>query len=104
MDTTNTKQLIAQAKARYNHQQSRAALEAKYQSQLTLIYSGGMWDITTDLLSLLSTITQPTFILTDSYNKPVEVNVAELREQAFAKYNEVMSAWLAEYTELSKIR
>lgn len=107
MDATNTKQLIEQAKARYNHSQSRHALEAKYKSQLTVIYKGGMWDISVELLGLLSTLQnnqRNTFILCDSYNKPVEIDVSELYTTALEKYDHIMSAWLAEYTELSKLR
>jgi hypothetical protein len=100
----DTKELIAQAKARYNHQQSRQALHAKYTSQLTLTYGGGLWDITPELIAFLAVMTDKTIILTDSYDKPLTVDRQELLELLKQKYTEVMTEWVKENTELSKLR
>ena len=100
----DTKELIAQAKARYNHQQSRKSLQAKYTSQLTLTYGGGLWDITPELISFLSSMTGKTIVLTDSYDKPLSVDRKELLELVKQKYTEVMSEWVKENTELSRLR
>ena len=100
----DTKELIAQAKARYNHQQSRQALQAKYTSQLTLTYSGGLWDITPELIAFLAAMTDETIVLTDSYDKPLSVNRQELLDLVKQKYTEVMSEWVKENTELSRLR
>lgn len=100
----DTKELVAQARARFNHQQQRISLESKYRAELNLIYNGGLWELTAELLGYLSSIQQETIILVDTYNKPIRVNVAEMREIAFEKYNEIMQDWLDEYQETVKLR
>lgn len=99
----DTKDLITKAKVRFNHQQNRIALQTKYQSQLTMAYNGGLWDITPNLIAFISAL-QGQVILIDSYEKPVEVDCKEMLELIKPKYDQVMSEWLKEYNEMSKLR
>lgn len=100
MMTTNT--LVAEARARFNHAESKQYLKEKYINMLTVAYSGGMFKVDQTLITFLST-TQADIIV-DIYDNPVKVNRAELLELVTTTYNTVMSKWLEEYTTLSKSR
>jgi hypothetical protein len=63
-----------------------------------------LWDITPELISFLSSMTGKTIVLTDSYDKPLSVDRKELLELVKQKYTEVMSEWVKENTELSRLR
>lgn len=99
----DTNKLIAEAKARFKHYESKLYLEEKYLNRLFIAAQGGMWVVTPELLGFLRTAPH-SVILRDSYNNPVQVNSAELLEDAQALYDEVMLAWLTEYTELNTNR
>ena len=100
----DTKELIAQAKARYNHQQSRVALQSKYSAELTITYGGGLWEVTPDLIAFLSALSSRNVVLQDSYNNPIKVKRKELLELLKTKYNTVMLEWYNEQQSLSKLR
>lgn len=100
----DTKELIAQAKARYNHQQSRVALQSKYSAELTITYGGGLWDVTPELIAFVSTLSDNEVVLQDSYDNPIKVNRKEILELLKNKYNTVMLEWYTEHQSLSKLR
>lgn len=100
----DTKELIAQAKARYNHQQSRVALLSKYSAELTITYSGGLWEVTPELIAFVSALEDDEVILQDSYDNPIKVNRKEILELLKTKYNTVMLEWYTEHQALSKLR
>lgn len=100
----DTKKLLADAKARFNHNSAKQYLKDKYESKLTLADQGGLWRITPSLLSQLNSSTAKTLILIDDYGNPVQVDRKLLLLKANEIYVNVMDAWLYEYTELSNKR
>lgn len=96
----DTYSLIREAKARFNHQESRRYLLEKYTAQLSFPDQGGLWTANTTLITFLRTQSQETVILLDNYNKPVKVQVSDLLEKAQQVYDSVMEAWLEEFEEL----
>ena len=100
----DTKELISQAKARYNHQQSRIALQSKYSAELTTTYGGGLWEVTPELIAFISALSDKEIILKDSYDNPIKVNREEILELLKTKYNTVMLEWYNEHQSLSKLR
>lgn len=99
----DTKSLITTAKARFKHQEAKLYLQEKYQNKLTIASQGGYWTITTEWLAYLQTCPDTTIIL-DNYNNPVQVNSAELLQQAKLIYESTMVQWLAEWKTLESLR
>lgn len=99
-----TKVLVNTARERFYHNESKVFLKEKYTNKLTVPLSGGLWHITTELISYLRGSGNQTEILEDSYGHPVEVNRQELLELATKTYSEVMAEWHSEHQKLSKLR
>ena len=102
MDTEN---LIAHARARFDHVAARRVLKEKYESRMLFAHSGGMWRAGPELLTLLAVCpNRESAVILDLYNNPVQVNVDDLELAAQQRWQEQMNGWLAEYTDLSKQR
>lgn len=99
----NTKKLVQEARARFKHQESKIYLNEKYLSQLTFASQGGMWTITTNLISFLRTSTNKVILL-DDFNTPIRVDVKELLDECEKIYNGVMENWIKESEELQRNR
>lgn len=100
---SDTKELIDQIRARFEHSESKKYLHEKYSNQLTLAYRGGLWNITTQFISTLNAL-DATAIILDIYDVPIEVNTGELHRLALNKYNSVMRSWYDECQQLSTLR
>jgi hypothetical protein len=106
----DTEELLAHSRTRFDHAASKRILKEKYQGKFILAYGGGMFKASTELISFLDACvklnnhSETDVVLLDLYENPVKVNIIELRKIVYQKYTEQMSAWLNEYTELSKNR
>lgn len=56
------------------------------------------------LLVYLRTTTVDQCVLIDSYENPVQVDVAQLLEQCEQRWQEVLNDWHNQYQELKRIR
>jgi hypothetical protein len=101
MDTEN---LIAHARARFEHAAARRTLKEKYQAKLTFGWNGGMFKTTPEMITFLSLYGDERIVILDLYETPVEVNAKELCELMKLRLQEQMNAWLIEHTELNKNR
>jgi hypothetical protein len=99
----NTDELIAHARARFDHAAARRLLKEKYQGKLTFAHAGGMWLAGPELLILLKSCVGEVVIL-DLYETPVSITAQDLYELAAQRWQEQMNAWLVEYEALSKNR
>lgn len=97
MDTTT---LILEAKARFNHNATKAYLKEKYESKLIIAEQGGLWKADNITITLLSALTNEKVVLIDTFGNPVEVNRQELFESLSNTYNSVMQEWHAEWKNL----
>ena len=100
----DTKQLITEAKARFNHNSAKAYLKDKYESKLSIADQGGLWTATIELISFLSNSTQTNIVLIDSYGNPIKVNRADLLVKLEKTYTYVMEQWHSEWAVLEKKR
>ena len=98
----STKSLVAEARARFSHHESKQYLKEKYTNMLTVAYAGGMFKIDTTLLAFITSTECD--LITDIYDNPVKINRAEFIKLATETYNSVMSQWLEEHNQLSKSR
>jgi hypothetical protein len=101
MDTDN---LIAHGRSRFEHAAAKRTLKEKYQGKLTFGWNGGMFKATPEMITFLSLYDDTRVVILDLYENPVEVNAKELCNIMKIKYQEQMSAWSTEYTELNKNR
>lgn len=100
----STKILVSEAKIRFDHNESKLYLREKYSNRLRVPHGGGLWEITTSLISYLSCSEQEHVILLDVFGNPVQVVRSELLSLAHDTYNSVMSEWLAEHQRLGQFR
>ena len=101
MDTTS---LIAEAKARFNHNSAKAYLKEKYDSKLIVADQNGLWRANLETINFLHSSDDESIILIDTFGNPVKVNRVTLLEKLKETYNIVMSAWYEEWSELEKKR
>ena len=96
-------QLVAHARARFEHESARQLLREKYQAKFTFAYAGGMWQAGPELLTLLK-LCSGTAVVLDLYENPVRVQAEELYELALQRWQECLNAWLIEYEQLNQQR
>ena len=99
----NTDELVARARARFDHESARRTLKEKYQAKFIFAHAGGMWQAGPELLTTLKCCSGDVVIL-DLYETPVKVNAEEFYEQVLQRWQEQLNAWLVEYEELSQNR
>lgn len=100
MDTEN---LIAHARARFEHAAAKRLLKEKYQGKLTFAHGGGMWTAGPELLTLLKSCNGEVVIL-DLYETPVKIVAEELHQIVAQRWQEQMNAWFIEHEQLSNNR
>ena len=99
----DTNQLVAHARARFEHESARRVLREKYQAKFTFAHAGGMWQAGPELLTLLKLCSGNVVVL-DLYENPVKVQAEELYELALQRWQECLNAWLIEYEQLNQQR
>jgi hypothetical protein len=103
----DTNQLVAHARAKFEHESARRILREKYQAKFTFAHAGGMWQAGPELINILTaslTHGQQGLILLDLYGTPVMVDYKELLTLAQQRWQEQMTAWLIEYEQLNQQR
>lgn len=100
----DTKTLIAQAKARFNHNSAKDYLKEKYSSKLIIAEQGGLWRADANTIGFLNSFSSKKVILMDTFNNPVEVDRKELLTKLKDVYTEVMIEWYKEWKELEAKR
>lgn len=100
----DTDDLIAHARARFDHVAAKRVLKEKYEARMLFAYAGGMWRAGPELLVLLKACPDESAVLLDLYETPVRVDVLELELAAQQRWQEQMNGWLAEHEELRKQR
>jgi hypothetical protein len=100
----NTENIVAHARARFDHETAKRVLKEKYQAKMMFAYNGGMWCAGPELQSTVLTCPDVEAVILDLYGNPVKVNTRELMSMSQSRWQEQMNAWLVEYTEMSKQR
>jgi hypothetical protein len=100
----DTKTLISEAKARFNHNSAKAQLKDKYDGKFIVAEQGGLWKATPEIISFLSVMDDNFIILIDNFNNPIQVNREQLLTILKNTYNKVMLEWYNEWKEVETIR
>lgn len=100
----DTKTLINEARARFNHNSAKAYLKEKYDTRLIVAEQGGLWRANLETINFLNSTEQEFVILLDTFHNPVEINRKELLDKLTDTYNTVMREWYNEWIDLEKKR
>jgi hypothetical protein len=100
----NTDDLIAHARARFDHVSARRVLKEKYEARMLFGWNGGMFRASPEMITFLSLYGDERVVVQDLYETPVEVNAQELCDLMKARHQEHMNAWLIEFDQVSKTR
>jgi hypothetical protein len=100
----DTKQLITEAKARFNHNSAKAYLKDKYESKLSVASQGGLWNADAQTIALLSSLTGISAVAIDTFGNPVMVYREKLLDTVVTTYETVMADWHTEWADLEKKR
>ena len=96
----DTKTLLADAKARFNHNSAKAYLAEKYNAKLIVAEQNGLWKADAQTISMLSSLSDnESVVLIDTFNNPVKVNRIELLVRLKQVYNTTMEQWHIEWQE-----
>lgn len=96
--------LLAESKARFEHNSAKAYLKEKYESKLIVADQGGLWRADQQTISFLASLTYINLVMIDTFGNPVEVNRQQLLDVLVSTYIEVMQEWHKEWQELESKR
>jgi hypothetical protein len=101
----NTDDLVAHARARFDHMAARRVLKEKYSARMLFAYRGGMFRAGPELLTVLHACpVKDDIVILDIYENPVQVDPGELQQLAHDRWQEQMNAWLVEHNQISQQR
>lgn len=100
----DTKALIREAQARFDHNSAKQLLKEKYKQKLIIANQGGLWKTTPELIAFLDNTGSDEIILLDSYENPIKVKRQELSQLLRDTYNQVMTDWYTELQLLNRVR
>ena len=101
----DTNELVAHARARFDHVAARRVLKEKYQARMMFAYNGGMWQAGPELLTLLSACPdRENAVILDLYENPIRIHVGDLELATAQRWQEQMNAWLVEFEQTQSHR
>ena len=103
----DTKTLIVEAKARFNHNSAKAYLKEKYDAKLLVADQGGLWRADQQTITFLTVMINDwddKVVLKDTFDNPVLVDRSELLTKLKEVYRSVMAEWYNEWKELESKR
>jgi hypothetical protein len=100
----DTKTLLTEAKARFNHNSAKAQLKDKYDSKFIVADQNGLWRANLETINFLNSSKDKEVILIDNFNNPVKVDRKSLLTKLQNTYTVVMEQWYNEWTELETNR
>ena len=100
----DTKTLLSEAKARFNHNSAKAQLKDKYDGKFIVAEQGGLWKATPELITFLAAIDDNFVILIDNFDNPVQVKRDQLLIVLKSTYQKVMLDWYIEWKEIENKR
>lgn len=103
----DTKTLLAEARARFNHNSAKSYLAEKFNAKLIVAEQGGLWKADQETISFLSVMINDhddRVVLIDTFQNPVLVDRSELLIKLKEVYRSVMAEWYTEWTSLENKR
>ena len=99
---------LESANFRVTLQNQKSNLKLKYANDLVFSYNGGIFNITQQLISFVSSLVnlgKSSSVLVDNNGNPVEVSdLTKFQEDIIERYYEASNSFLSEYKALQKSR
>lgn len=95
---------INEIKKSTDYQINKRTLREKVVSDLHITHNGGLFLVSTEMISFLSVMTDDDLILADVYDNPVKVNRKALLMESIEKYRSITNMWYQENESLRQIR
>lgn len=95
----NTENLVAHARARFDHVAAKRVLKEKYQARMIFAYNGGMFCAGPELQMTCLTCPDTEAVVLDLYENPIKIQTRELLALSQQRWQEQMNAWLIEYEQ-----
>ena len=87
-----------------DYQVNKRILREKIQTDLHVIYNGGLFKITIELLAFLHTWDSEEMFLEDTYQNPIKINRTEFLSLCKQHYQMVMNTWHIQHDEIKRAR
>jgi hypothetical protein len=100
----DTRAIIAEARAKFNHVASKRQLKEKYDSKLIVAEQEGLWKATPELIGFLSGLNVDEIVMIDLHDNPVHVNVKNLKDKLLETYISCTTSWHKEWSMLESKR
>ena len=100
----NTENIVAHARARFDHETAKRVLKEKYEAKMVFAYNGGMFRAGPELQMTCLTCPDTEAVILDLYGNPVKIQTRELLALSQSRWQEQMNAWLVEFEENNKQR
>jgi len=99
-----TDTIITYARERFDHESAKRVMREKYLAKMIFAHAGGLWKAGPELQATLISCPNGETILLDLYDTPVRVDKQELLALSHQRWQEQMTAWLIDYTEMQQQR
>jgi hypothetical protein len=96
--------LLAESKARFDHNSAKAYLTEKYEAKLIVADQAGLWKADQQTISFLASSVRIDLVIIDTFGNPVKVNRQQLLDVLESAYVNVMQEWHKEWQELESKR
>jgi hypothetical protein len=100
----DTKTILDEAKARFNHNSAKSYLKDKYDSKFIIADQNGLWRANPEIINFLNYSSDEYVILIDNFDNPVKVDRNILLIKLSNTYRSVMEEWYNEWKELESKR
>jgi hypothetical protein len=100
----NPEQLRDQARATYDRRLAKQNLKTLMSSRLMVTHRDGVFAVNPELFVLLDLSDDTEMVILDSYETPVLVDRAQLKQVAKQRYREIMNEWHQQYQEQTQVR
>lgn len=88
----------------FDNAAKKLELKEKIDTQLHVVYNGGLFKATPELITFLHVCSDMEMIIPDVYENPIKINREELKDKLISAYQFAMNSWYTEYQELEQIR
>ena len=99
-----SKQLKAQADAKFELKAARKTLTERIEQMLFVTVNGGLFKVTPELIAFVSCWDTDTLYLKDLYDRPIELDRMEILGKFKQAYQCAMNEWHLEFNKLVKVR
>jgi hypothetical protein len=100
----NITELVQEIQLATDFQINKRILKEKIVGDLHMAHSGGLFNVTPELLAFVQTWPNDEMYLEDVYENPVKLDRREFLVTAQQHYQTVMNRWHNEYHKLKQIR